>query len=56
MEQKTEQQSARDEKYLQIHTIDTLNRVYQSFAANKEADHAAKVADKISALIKQIAS
>lgn len=42
------------EKYLVIHTIDTLIRAYQAFSYNKKDNNADEVALKISELLKQI--
>jgi hypothetical protein len=42
------------EKYLLIHTIDTLTRAYQAFMFNKEEQNAKQVAEKIGELVKKI--
>lgn len=50
----TQKNDVDPEKYLLIHTIDTLTRSYQAFMFNKQEDKAKEVADKISELVKKI--
>lgn len=50
----TQKNEVNQEKYLVIHTIDTLIRAYQAFSYNKADDKAKETADKISYLLNQI--